>query len=565
MYCSKESAESFHPTKMVAKANSDKSFKCDYCKKIFSSSASLAKHHKMHNISTSLRVKCFQKALYSKGLSKNLKMHSLFECTFCKKLFAHKSNLTRHLRIHSGEKPFECNLCGKSFTSSSNLVQHISTHAVQNPFKCGYCKKVFTKSSELTKHIQSHVETRPGRFSIKSSPQSDILSNFSSMNLAWSYQQQQQQQPPLHAESQQQSPQMTSHSTSSQAVTTQGEMEGKPDHTYCSGSSQQQQNLPSKERNAVLSKSFDVKTKNKSYLIESTNQPLGPDHTYWSTSDHTQNNGKKKAKVTKEPKPSHSNLSKMATIPAKHNAKLKLDSGLDHTYCTGGSNHKKCQEMFPENHNPDLESSGSKSRKETCLNLKNCGSYQKPDDHTYSSGGNKSSGDLQKAESRLDLTPALKANQITSIDHVDPDHTYSVDLDLDVISIGQEPGSETEQPVDSVNTVCHSQPDHTYCHEKSQTPTNKVNKDGVKRSNKQSGSGCLKDCPATVSPNQDFLDHTYCFGEQLANKTTNDNDNDHTYCSDNGHLQNITCSDDWSSGMKFDHTYCLVRTVSRHF
>ena len=563
-----ESAERFHQTKMVAKDNSDKTFKCDYCKKIFSSSTTLAKHHKMHNIS--LRVKCFQKALYSKGLSKNLKMHSLFECTFCKKLFAHRSNLTRHLRIHSGDKPFECNLCGKSFTSSSNLVQHVSTHAVQNPFKCGYCKKVFTKSNELTKHVQSHLDIKLNHLSMKSSPQSDMLSNFSShMDLDWSHSQQ------LQEKSQQQSHQISSHSTIQNIAITQGETEGKPDHTYCSGSSHHQQNSSNKERNMFPQKNSDVKAKSKSYLMESTNQPLGPDHTYWSTSEYMLNNNKKKSKVTKEPKSSHSSLHKMAKITAKSCAKSKSDSGFDHTYCTGGSNHKQCQETFPENHNPSLESSGTKSRKESCL--KNCGSHQKPDDHTYSSGSTKFNAITQEVESQVGLTPFLKTSQPTSasrVDHVDPDHTYSVDLDLQVVSVGQETDSELDRAVALVNTVHrHSQPDHTYCHEKSKTSTLEVNKDSGKRINKKDNSGCLNDCRAqlrgtlsvTVPPNQDFLDHTYCFGEQLVHKTTSDYDNDHTYCSGNEQLQNITCSDDWSSGMKFDHTYCLVRTVSRHF
>jgi uncharacterized Zn-finger protein len=40
---------------------------------------------------------------------------SPFECDICKKLFTKSVSLSRHHRAHTGEKPFECIICEKGF------------------------------------------------------------------------------------------------------------------------------------------------------------------------------------------------------------------------------------------------------------------------------------------------------------------------------------------------------------------------------------------------------------------------------------------------------------------
>ncbi|XP_059470425.1 zinc finger protein 26-like isoform X2 [Neocloeon triangulifer] len=111
-------------------------FKCQTCDKVFGSKISAEVHAVARN-----HMAGFE---YVQVLT----------CNICKKKFARKRELRRHLAKHAErgdlELSTECELCGKKCSSSQGLKVHVQSHA---QFSCPHCKKYFLEEQDLLSHV----------------------------------------------------------------------------------------------------------------------------------------------------------------------------------------------------------------------------------------------------------------------------------------------------------------------------------------------------------------------------------------------------------------------------
>ncbi|XP_026683695.1 zinc finger protein 271-like [Diaphorina citri] len=124
----------------VRRHTGDKPYKCAFChccQVLFKNEEDILNHCKLCELTPPRLDKSYN--------------YVCFTCNYHTQV---RTDMARHVRRHTGDKPYKCAFCSYSSKTNKNLVHHIKTHTGEKPFQCSHCTYVCARKSHLKLHLR---------------------------------------------------------------------------------------------------------------------------------------------------------------------------------------------------------------------------------------------------------------------------------------------------------------------------------------------------------------------------------------------------------------------------